>query len=324
LLLAALAGIACQGLRDGAFAAPDETRGLFTFSWDAPAECPSLEQVKAEIGRLLGGDIQIRPGRDLEADALVQRAPFWSASLTTRQAGRIGKRFLEAPSCQALADTTALILALMIDPDAVAATTQRPKPEPQEAKDEQSPVSAPPSAARRPIDVLVGVHGQGRTGTLPSLDIGVGAGVGLATSRWLVELRLTYGLRRDQVANLSSLAGAYGRFNITAGSLVGCFNAGRADVGKLAFGPCAVAEAGVVSAEGHGASDGFSKRAPWLALGGGAYLSFALGQHLRTSLEVDILAPMYRPAYVFQDVSGVVFQAPAIGGRALVDIAWRF
>jgi hypothetical protein len=141
----------------------------------------------------------------------------------------------------------------------------------------------------------------------------------------LVELRLTYGLRRDQVANLPSLAGASGRFNITTGSLAGCFNVGRPEI---AFGPCAVAEAGVVSANGRvngrGASAGFSKRAPWLALGGGAYLSFALGQHLRTSLQVDLLAPTYRPAYVFQDTPGVVFQAPPVGGRALADISWRF
>jgi len=330
LLLAALAGIACLMLPGRACPASADAPGLFTFSWTAPTECPSADLVKAEIGRLLGGDIQIRMGRDLEADAVVQHGPFWSANLTTRQAGQTGKRFLEAPSCQSLADTTALILALMIDPDAVAATTQKPNQAPAETS---LPVSAPPAPAHRSVDavnavnavnavdVLAGFHAQGRAGTLPGIDLGMGIGVGLATRRWLVELRLTYGLRRDQVADLSSLAGASGRFNITTGSLAGCFNVGRPE---LAFGPCAVAEGGVVSAEGRGASAGFSKRAPWLALGGGGYLSFAVEPHLRTSLEVDILAPTYRPAYVFQDVPGVVFQAPPVGVRALADISWRF
>ena len=324
LLLAALAGIASHGLPGRAYSASADAPGQFTFSWNAPTECPSGDQVNAEIGRLLGGDIQIRVGRDLEAEAVVQHAPFWSANLTTRQAGRIGKRFLEAPSCQSLADTTALILALMIDPDAVASTTQMPKQEPREPTDEHPTVSAPPSADHRSVVILAGAHAQGRVGTLPGIDVGMGAGVGLASRRWLVELRLTYELRRDQVADLSSLAGAYGRFNITTGSLAGCFNAGGAEAAELAFGPCAVAEAGVVSADGHGAGAGFSKRSPWFALGGGAYLSLALGQHLRASLEVDILAPTYRPAYVFEDVPGVVFQAPAVGGRALTDISWRF
>jgi len=320
LLVAVLAGIACHALPDRVCLASADATGAFAFSWNAPTECPPADQIKAEIRRLLGGDIQIRTGRDLEADATVQHTPFWSANLTTRQAGRTGKRFLEAPSCQSLADTTALILALMIDPDAVAATTQKPNPAPAEQPLPVAPPSSPIAGSVNPVDVLAGLHAQGRVGTLPGVDLGLGIGVGLATRRWLVELRLTYGLRRDQVADLPSLAGAYGRFNITTGSLTGCFNVGR----ELAFGPCAVVEAGVVSADGGGASAGFSKRAPWIALGGGGYLSFALGQHLRTSLEVDILAPTYRPAYVFQDTPGMVFQAPPVGGRALVDISWRF
>jgi hypothetical protein len=321
LLFATLAGIVCQGLPGRAYAASADAPGLFTFSWNAPTECPSVDQVNAEIRRLLGGEVRIRTGRDLQAEAMVQQAPFWSASLTTRQAGRIGKRFLEAPSCQSLAETTALILALMIDPDAVAATTQKPEQEP---KDEQASVPAPPSAAHRSLDILVGAHAQGRLGTLPGIDVGAGAGVGVASRRWLVELRLTYGLRDGQVADSSSMVGAYGRFNITTGSLAGCFNLGRSELADLAFGPCAVVEGGVVSAEGHGASAGFSKHAAWLALGGGAYVSIALGQHLRASLEGDILVPTYRPAYVFEDLPGVVFQAPAVGGRAVTDISWRF
>lgn len=313
LLLAALAGIACVALTCRTCRASAEGPGLFTFSWKAPPECPSVEGVKADIQRLLGGDIQIRAGRDLEADAIVQHGPYWSANLTTRQVGRTGRRFLEAPSCQSLAETTALILALMIDPDAVAATTQKPK--------EIRTVSVPPAPQHPLMDISAGVHAQGRVGTLPGIDVGMGVGLGLVSRRWLIEVRVTYGLRRDQVADLSSRAGAYGRFNITIGSVAGCFNVGRPE---LAFGPCAVAEAGVVSAEGHGTSAGFSKSTPWLALGGGPYLSFALGQHLRASLEVDILAPTYRPAYVFEGVPGVVFQSPAVGGRALTEFSWRF
>jgi hypothetical protein len=143
----------------------------------------------------------------------------------------------------------------------------------------------------------------------------------LSGRRWRAELRGTYGLRRDQPSELPSGVGAYGRFNLTTGALTGCY---RLQQGAFAFGPCAIAEAGVVSAEGHGASAGFAKHAPWIALGAGGYSSVALGHHLRGSLEADLLFPMYRPDYVFQDLPGVAFKAPAVGGRALVSMGWRF
>ena len=83
-------------------------------------------------------------------------------------------------------------------------------------------------------------------------------------------------------------------------------------------------EVGRVSVQGYGAAAGFSKHAPWLALGGGAFLSLAMGRHVYTLMEVDVVAPMYRPDYVFQDVPGVVYRPPALGGRALAVVSWKF
>lgn len=316
--IVALAGVFClAGLVRPCHAAQEET-GTFTLTWDAPGECPSREQVQREIARLLGGTTRITRGGDLEAQALVEHGALWSVGLTTRQAGRTGRRSIESTSCQSVADATALIIALIIDPDAVAANTLDGKETPTSPA---TPAPAPPPIAARSIDFLASVHGQASTGTLPGMDVGVGAGVGLAGQRWLWELRGTYGLRRDQVAYLSSLPGAYGRFNIYAGTLAGCLRFGPS---AFSLGPCAVAEGGLVTAEGYGASVGFSKRAPWAAAGAGAYLAFALGKHVQALLRVDVLAALWRPEYVFQDVSGVIFQAPAVGGRGLASIGWRF
>jgi hypothetical protein len=275
--------------------------------------------VQLEIARLLGGGIQITQGGDLDARAVVDHGPVWSVALTTYHAGRTGRRSIEAPSCQSVAEATALIIALMIDPDKVAANSQDPEETP--PAPEAPPAVAAPPAGPRSADFVAGLHAQGSLGTLPGFDVGVGLDIGLSGRRWRMEVRGTYGLRRDQVAYLPSPAGAYGRFNLASGALAGCFDLGQAG---LAFGPCAVVEAGVVSAEGYGASVGFAKRAPWVALGGGGYLSFAMGRRLRASLEIDVLFPVYRPEYVFQDVAGVVFQAPAAGGRALTGMAWCF
>ena len=286
--------------------------GAFMFTWSAPAECPSQQQVEAEIARLVGGDLRLRDGSDLQADVTVAGGRLWSAELTTRRAGRFGRRSLEAPSCDAAAHAVALIIALSIDPEAAATSGEGVTAATPE-------VASAPVSRERQWKILASVSSQGRVGTLPGTDVGVGFGVGLAGARWRSELRWTYGLRRDQVASLPS--GAAGRFNLSAGSLAGCIDVGRT---KLAFGPCAVAEAGRVSATGYGATAGFSRNAKWLALGGGVFSALVVSKHVRTALEVDALAPLYRPSYVFDDLPGVVFKAPAVGVRALVDLSWQF
>jgi len=288
-----------------------EQPGAFVFTWSAPEECPSQQQVAAEILRLVGGEPRLRES-DLQADVTVSRDPLWSAELTTHRAGRLGRRSLEAGSCQAAADAVALIIALSIDPDGVAAIDEGATVAPGQ-------LSQPPARAERRLKILASIHTQGRLGTLPGTDAGVGVGIGLAGARWRAEFSWTYGLRRDQVAALPS--GAAGRFNAAAGSLTGCVDVGRQ---KLAFGPCAVAEAGRVSAIGYGATAGFSREVLWLALGGGAFTSMPLSRGLQASMELDVLAPLYRPDYVFQDVPGVVFKAPPVGIRALVEASWRF
>jgi hypothetical protein len=289
-----------------------ENSGTFMFAWSAPEECPSQQHVEAEIARLVGGDLRLHDGSDLRADVRVSGGPPWSADLTTQHAGRIGRRSLESPSCQAAADAVALIIALSIDPDAAVASAQESTAAP-------PPVLQAPASRDRQLQILASVYSQGRVGTLPGTDVGVGLGVGLAGARWRSELRWTYGLRRDQVASLPS--GAAGRFNLAGGSLTECVDVGRM---KLALGPCAVVEAGRVSATGYGATAGFSRHAAWLALGGGVFSSLVVSKHLRTSVEVDALVSLYRPDYVFEEIPGVVFKAPAVGGRVLVDLSWQF
>jgi hypothetical protein len=288
-------------------------------SWDAPPGCPSRTQVLAEVARLLGGTIAMPQGGSVEARASVVQGPKWSVSLTTRNAGQAGRRSLEAASCQDLADATALIVALMIDPDAVAAHAGI-----REVEEPAPPPTAPPPAPRpagRPIDVWAAMHGQASLGVLPGVDAGVGAGVGLGGQRWRVELRGTYGLRRDQTARSSAAPAAYGQFNFLGGALAACINLGG---DAIAFGPCAGAEAGMVSAKGYGVSVGFPARTAWLALGAGGYAAIALGPHLAIPVHVDVLAPLRRPRYVIKDMDGTVFQASAVGVRLVAGIEWRF
>jgi len=299
--------------------------GALTFSWQAPAGCPSRDEVSAEIARLLGGSIRIPRGGDIKASAVVAHGPTWSLAMETELAGRPGRRSLEAASCQDLADAAALIVALMIDPNAVAAhaTPLRPvavPPPPVEAPPATQPDPAP-ETKRRAVEYLVGIHATGSYGTLPSIDAGLGGGIGLQGRRWRAELRGTYGLRRDQKAMAAAPAGAYGQFNFTAAAFAGCFNFGRE---SLAFGPCAGGELGAVSAKGFGVTQGFPANTLWSALGAGGYAAVSLGHHLSLPLHLDVLAPLRRSQFVFKNEPQVVFQAPAVGVRMSAGIELNF
>jgi hypothetical protein len=293
--------------------------GTLTFSWQAPAGCPSRDDLRAEIGRLLGGEIRVPKGSDIKAVAVVAQGQTWSLAIETELAGQPGRRSIEAASCQDLADATALIIALMIDPNAVAAHAPQSRPVPAPPPEPNDPA---PQKERR-VAYLVGIHAAGSYGTLPSVDAGLGGGVGLAGRRWRVELRGTYGLRRDQRVTAPSPAPAdsYGRFNFVAAALAGCLNLGREN---LAVGPCADAEVGMLSAKGFGVSEGFSTQTLWLALGAGAYAAIPLGPHLSLPLHLDVVAPLLRPEFVFRNVPTRVFRAPVVGGRISAGIEFHF
>jgi hypothetical protein len=300
----------------------------FILSWQAPPDCPSRDDVRAELVRLLGGEIRLAAGRDLKASASVAHEQTWSVSIETVRAGRSGRRSIEAASCQDLADATALILALTIDPDVVTTRPTRPEPPTALPPLPAAPPPSVPTVARpappkqpRPADFLFGVQVQGSQGTLPSVDAGLGGSVGVVGRRYRVELRAAYGLRRDQTANAATLPGAYGQFNFLAGTLAGCFRLGQQ---ALAFGPCVDAEVGVVSAHGFGASQGFPANKPWLAIGAGGYVAISLRSRWSIPLHLDVLAPLVRPEFVFKNVPSRVFQAPVVGVRVSAGIELRF
>lgn len=107
---------------------------VFTLSWQAPTDCPTLDDVRAEVVRLLGGQVRLPAGREFKASALVAHAQTWSVSIETELAGRAGRRAIEAASCQDLAGAMAMILALAIDPNVV------PWNEPPETRNYQGPL----------------------------------------------------------------------------------------------------------------------------------------------------------------------------------------
>lgn len=178
--------------------------------WEAPAGCPAAEVFRARVVENLG-----REPREGEVDAravVAKKGARWRVDMTVKTAAGEGVRELEAASCQELAESAALILALTIDPTAGSGEVEVVELEREAAADETTTTEElrtevatlgddedpPPADLRRdqkdvairtpytPVDVdtrfrlLVG----GDLGSMPGAAPGVGAAIEIALGNW--------------------------------------------------------------------------------------------------------------------------------------------
>ena len=310
------------GLGLGWLLAPSATRAqapfTFAFEWSAPEGCPSAALVQTEIDNLLGSAARDRVRQNLAVQATVDHPALWQVTLATQSGGASGHRTIEAGTCQGLASATALIVALMIDPDAVAAHASQAKA----ATPEPAPVPAAPPPPPRPVRAtfgFVGLGAAGHLGVLPGPDVGIGATLGISRRHWRVELRAAYGPRQVQSEALADPAGAYGKFRFLAGTLAGCWLRLHSAVD---LGPCAEAEIGAVQGEGIGADHSSSRTTPWFGLGAGGAAVLKATPWLHFSLHADAVVPLWRPHFVFENVPSPIFRTWPVGGRltALAEV----
>ena len=175
---------------------PASAQERLALRWTAPPACPDGAVVRDEVERLLGGAIPDGARVTAEADATA-RGSRYRLTLATEMEGAHGERVLEAERCAELAAATALILALMIDPEAVARAepsplitgTQPPPIEPAErAATQAAATSLTPAslatalASPRMESTLESTRGSTETTTLAGAEIG-SAGIGSAERR---------------------------------------------------------------------------------------------------------------------------------------------
>lgn len=301
----------------------------FAFAWRAPEGCPPAGAVEVEIDNLLGGPAADHARDGLRVRATVEHGALWFVTLDTVSKKASGHRTIEAATCQGLANATALIVALMIDPDAVAARSgQAPVdvPPPGQPAPAAPITPAPPrKAARAPsvpaTSVLAGAAAAGNAGVLPSPDVGASVSVGVARLHWRIEARAAYGPRRVQSDTLTDPPGAYGRFSFLAGTLAGCRTFTQP---RFELGPCASLELGAVRGQGFGATQTTSHTSPWFGLGAGVFAAIQASAWLYFPMHADAVLPLWRPHYVFQNVPTPIFQSWSVGLRLTAGVELRF
>ncbi len=333
--------------------------GPVDLAWSAPAECPSVSDVRAAVSRDLGATPQ--RGAPLVARATVARSNMgWTALLVVTGPDGTGERALHAATCGELADATALILALAIDPRAKAApptaaspappattaSAATPAPAPTDAASGEAsgvtpaptgppkpPTAAPRAAPARDASVPRAGVARSENGNFRRDGFGVGlVGLGdlgtLPASTAGASVALLYRWRALRVAlDGTWLAPAHGVSPVRAsagGDFTFLAAGGGAclllDLGsRVDVGPCLGLEVDRLHAAGTGVTTPTTDAGSWVSAGGGAHAVVWLFRGLGVQADISVHAPLSRPSFVLEGL-GSVHRPAVFAGRAAVGL----
>jgi hypothetical protein len=302
-------------------------------AWSAPPECPSQDQLRASVSGMLGG---ASAREQVHADvSVVRESEGYAADVALVIDGRRSTRRLVATSCSALAEATALVIAVSVDPvraleesPGEPAAAQIPEPrvvEPPTLPVVEDPVdrsvaivpdasTAPPP--RRP-GAYVRILGGADYGTTPAITGMLGGAVGLRGRDWRAELDGSWAFARSTSLTIAPEArAALGRWSIGAR---GC---GVPTRGRIEVPLCAAIEAGAIEGDGTGGTIGARHaRRPWIAAVLGPAIAITVVPRLALLLGVDLVAPLWRARFVIG--SEEIHRPRPIGVRALLGAELR-
>jgi hypothetical protein len=296
-----------------------------TLTWTAPDGCPPAARVVAEVDRLLGGaTAPRRPPLVVTATVAADAAGVLRVHIEAPETDGSGSgprvRELHAASCEALADATATILALMIDPDRVVAAAPAvaapPPTPPVVAPQDERPLPAPSS--RFAPRVRFDASAVADVGTLPGAGFGAAGSAVLTLAALQLELGFT-GLP-SRSAHLAARPTAGGDVSLLAGTAAACWNALPKGIFELA--PCLGWEVGDLRASGFGVTSPGSGDTLWSAARTGARFAWSPLARLAFFLRAEAIVPVTRPTFVLQSV-GAVFRPGPAAGRAGLGIELR-
>lgn len=306
-----------------------------SLEWNAPAECPARSYVLSELARQLEG-ATLTPEKRITARADVRRGEGqrWHLRLVTESGEQRGDRTLEAESCRAAADATALIVAMAVDPSrtlgdagapppaltlppvpvaptatpvttaaaatapSAAPTASAPPPIPPPAP--PPPGTAPPPRSRPATSGPSPLAHFGISGSVFGDDgvlSGVSPGVGGAVA-WLpgrVRFEVSAAYFPPERVQVASNPARGATLDLATVGLRGCY---ALLLGRLELGPCAGGEVGFLRGAGFGVVTASEGGTPWEALMVGALGSLRIGGPFSFRLSLDALAPLVRPTFV--------------------------
>ncbi len=302
----------------------------------APPQCPSESVVEADIESLLGEqrvvDVEVRV--EPQGDEVV-------ATVEYQVGASVQVRTIPGPSCDAVLDAVAVVVAVGIDPLEVqravapslpppAQAVERPTPppalpsvlEPASPRAQAKPAAEEPAAASGPRRAHV-LDGFARAGVASGLVLGaagwVGGGLGWSMGAGRVEAwgRHQFGRRVDQPS--APEAGA--DVALSSGALAACWTP---SLGRFTIGACGGMEAGAVVGRGRGLESPLVARDLWLAAVPGLRVGWTVHPRVRLGALVDVPVSLRRPRFSIDDFDVPLMQVGAAGVFAGLSVAVVF
>ena len=314
-LFAALAALALLG---GPVSASAQSSRGPQLRWDAPAGCPSGEEVLATLLERNPGPSQLR----VEARVVAVEDGF-ELTLQTHAGGVTSERTLRGRHCGELVSATVLLVDLATASVAVEAPPLPPlyAEDPRELGDPHaSPPPAPAPEVEIPEveepdsagDVSLSLTPTLEFGALPLVAGGVEGAVQFAASELLrvgIGLYGTFPLLGELQGSDARARHEFYSARLTLGTEV--------RVRRAVFAPYAVGEGGALLVRAEGALLSDSNAYAWAAVGAGARLGVRFGR-MGLGLEVEMRVPIFRPELrVSADVDAHYQTAPVVGRAGL-------
>jgi len=330
--------------------------------WSAPPECPGRSYVLGEVARLVGPAAAAATRAPVKARAVVSRGndARFRVVITTFDE-EAGEREMFAPSCHALADAIALVIALRVDPTLldrppapapIRTSTSPPEPVPSAqtappAEAMAPPASTPPTPppvrvvpsrepakpsadpARAPLasrdQLALGASFASSVGDLPRPSVGAEVIAAWLHDRLRFELRGASALA--QRADVAGRSGVGGSVQTVSAGARGCYGLlAGANGGPIGLAACVEGELDWMWVAGYGANP-LAANAGWAALGGGLIAQWNLGRRLAFRASLDALAPLTRPSFVIDDAAGgtALVHRPGVAvGRLALGVEIHF
>ncbi len=287
------------------------TTSGFNLQWSAPATCPEEAEVNARIVGYLGGATPVNTGNaNASAEVTMVGAQF-RVLIHSNLGAAPGERILAGETCDAVADAVALILAMMIDPDAVRGAPSEP-----------APITAPaavavavplPLPSNNPSHLSIEAGVVSGIGVLPELAFGVRLGLGVSTGNWTASVAAQFWSESTRHVPLDHTVG--GRFSrtslgirVTRNWLLWRTLSGRVGLGT--DGVRTTARGFGVSDPGEASSIGLE---PLVTTG----LQWEVAHWVALQSEILAGLPLYRPQFTLID-RGQVWRP------AVAQITWGF
>jgi hypothetical protein len=311
-----------------------------TLTWDAPAGCPTADEVLDEVDRNLvepdGAPTPVTATVRVSADP----GEVWQASLILDVFGARTERRFRAESCAAIAAATAIIIAVAVqdasveDASVEGASVASPNPAPPlPAQDGGTPrPTTAPSAARaeaaQPYMMANGLVDWDTMPSPPAPGLEIAVGQGWSANRW--RLRLVAGAdlfpSHPPPTDVQFLGAVNGAFWLLGVSGRGCLGVAMS---RLEIGPCLGAELVAMHASGGGnVNSGLpslsNETLYWFSLLGSVAASWNVSGPMDVVLRADLVVPTQRKIFGIENNVLQAYRVPAFAVRGALGFEVRF